>query len=180
MAITDEIFSGMKAHGGFGITNAAERCHAFASIAGTTERLPMQHVFKRRHGGRNNYVTTWHARAEFGRGALCKYPEIIRHNFGHGFGIKEMKARYKAAIAAAPLFAVLVLPFVMSIAVIADVLEVSHYLYFWSIPIHTEVSGVEPVYETGEPIEFTVAHYNFGYYQQYPQYEIFKKIALSR
>lgn len=132
-------------------------------------------VFRRRHGGRNNYVTIWHARAEFGQGVPCKYPEIIPHNFGHGFGIEEMRARHKVAIAAVPLFAVLVLPFFMSIAAIADVFEVSHYLYFWSIPIHTEVSEVEPVYETGEPIEFTVAHYNFGYYQQYPQYEISKE-----
>ena len=64
------------------------------------------------------------------------------------------------------LFAVLDLPFFTSITVVEDVLGISPILHFWSMPIHTEVSGMKPVYEAGEPIKFAVTHYNFGYYQE--------------
>ena len=33
------------------------------------------------------YVATWHVHAESDRGIPCKYPEIIKHSFGHDFGI---------------------------------------------------------------------------------------------
>ena len=33
------------------------------------------------------YVATWHVHAESERGIPCKYPEIIKHSFGHDFGI---------------------------------------------------------------------------------------------
>ena len=65
------------------------------------------------------------------------------------------------------LFAVLDLPFFTSITVVEDALGISPILHFWSMPIHTEVSGMKPVYEAGEPIKFAVTHYNFGYYQEY-------------
>lgn len=42
------------------------------------------------------------------------------------------------------------------------------------MPIHTKVTGMNHVYGTGEPIEFVASHSNFGYYQEYPQYEIFR------
>ena len=86
----------------------------------------------------------------------------------------KMMTRYKIMIIAVLLFAVLDLPFFTSITVVDDALGISPILHFWSIPIHTEVSGMKPVYEAGEPIKFTVTHYNFGYYQEYPQYEIFQ------
>ena len=34
-----------------------------------------------------DYVATWHVHAESERGIPCKYPEIIRHSFGHSFGV---------------------------------------------------------------------------------------------
>ena len=34
-----------------------------------------------------DYVVTWHVHAESERGIPCKYPEIIKHSFGHDFGI---------------------------------------------------------------------------------------------
>ena len=33
------------------------------------------------------YVATWHVHAESERGIPCDYPEIIRHSFGHDFGV---------------------------------------------------------------------------------------------
>ena len=87
----------------------------------------------------------------------------------------KMKTRYKIIIIAVLSFAILDLPFFMSITVVEDALGISPILHFWSIPIHTEVSGMKPAYETGEPIEFAVTHYNFGYYQEYLQYEIFRE-----
>lgn len=88
------------------------------------------------------------------------------------FRAGKIKTRYKVAMIAVLLFVVLDLPFFTSITVVNDAFEVAHILHFWSIPIHTEVSGMKPVYGVGEPIEFTVTHYNFGYYQEYPQYGI--------
>lgn len=70
------------------------------------------------------------------------------------------------------LFVILDLPFFTSITVIHDAFGISPLLHFWSIPIDTQVSGIKPTYNVGEPIKFTVSHYNFGYYQAYPQYEI--------
>ena len=87
----------------------------------------------------------------------------------------KMKTRYKIIIIAVLSFAILDLPFFMSITVVEDALGISPILHFWSIPIHTEVSGMKPAYEAGEPIEFAVTHYNFGYYQEYLQYEIFRE-----
>ncbi len=87
----------------------------------------------------------------------------------------KMKTRYKIMIIAVVLFAVLDLPFFTSITVVDDALGMSSILHFWSIPIHTEVSGMKPVYGAGEPIKFTVTHHNFGYYQEYPQYGIFQE-----
>lgn len=86
----------------------------------------------------------------------------------------KMKTRYKILITAVLLFAVIDLPFFTSITVVDDALGISPILHFWSIPIHTEVSGMKPVYGAGEPIKFTVTHYNFGYYQEHPRYEIFQ------
>lgn len=34
-----------------------------------------------------DYVATWHVHAKSEQGITCKYPEIIRHSFGHDFGI---------------------------------------------------------------------------------------------
>lgn len=34
-----------------------------------------------------DYVATWHVHAESEQGIPCSYPEIIRHSFGHDFGI---------------------------------------------------------------------------------------------
>lgn len=34
-----------------------------------------------------DYVATWHVGATSEKGITCKYPEIIRHSFGHDFGI---------------------------------------------------------------------------------------------
>lgn len=83
-----------------------------------------------------------------------------------------MKARYKVMIIAVLAFAILDLPFFTSMSVIHDAFGISHVLHFWSIPIDTKVSGLESAYKIDEPIKFTVTHYNFGYYQEYPQYEI--------
>lgn len=87
-----------------------------------------------------------------------------------------MKTRYKITVTAVLLLVVLDLPFFTSITVINDAFfDTAPILHYWSIPIHTEVSGLNHVYGTGEPIEFAVAHSNFGYYQEYPQYEIFRE-----
>lgn len=86
-----------------------------------------------------------------------------------------MKTRYKIALIAVLLFVVLDLPFFTSITVIHDAFGISHVLHFWSIPIDTKVSGLKSTYDVGESIKFTVTHYNFGYYQGYPQYEISKE-----
>ena len=84
-----------------------------------------------------------------------------------------MKTRYKITITAVLLFVVLDLPFFTSITVINDAFfDTVPILHHWSIPIHTKVSGLNHVYGTGEPIEFVVTHSNFGYYQEYPRYEI--------
>ena len=91
--------------------------------------------------------------------------------------VGKMKTRYKIIIIAVLSFAVLDLPFFTSITVINDAFEIAHLLHFWSIPIHTEVSGIKQAYEAGEPIEFNVTHYNFGYYQEHPQYEIVQEMA---
>ncbi len=87
----------------------------------------------------------------------------------------SMKTRNKIIIIAVLLFVILDLPFFTSITVIHDVIQVSHILHFWSIPIDTQVTGIKPTYHVGEQIKFTVSHYNFGYYQEYPQYEISKE-----
>ena len=74
------------------------------------------------------------------------------------------------------LSAVLVLPLFTSITVINDAFfDAGPTLHYWSIPIHTKVSGLNHVYGTGEPIKFVVTHSNFGHYQEYPQYEIFRE-----
>ena len=89
--------------------------------------------------------------------------------------MERLKTRYKIILIAVLLFVILDLPFFTSISVIHDIIGVSHVLHFWTIPIDTQVPGMQPTYYVGEPIKFTVTHYNFGYYQGYPQYEISKE-----